>query len=184
MTITTGHRADYTAATEGAGLLRRILRQHAAGVTVVTVPGPAGFTATSFTSVSLEPALVTFFVSVAASATPMVNLAEHFAIHLLDAGHAAVARQFARRGADRFAGLSWSPSPDGVPLLHGICWLTARTILRQRIGDHIQVVGELQAAASNSSRCERALVYHDGGYASTARLVALACPASEADGSG
>ena len=50
------HRTDDPAAT-----LRRALRQHAAGVTVITVPGPAGFTATSFTSVSLEPALVSFY---------------------------------------------------------------------------------------------------------------------------
>lgn len=35
-------------------ILRRTLRRHAAGVTVITVPGPAGFTATSFTSVSLR----------------------------------------------------------------------------------------------------------------------------------
>ena len=35
--------------TERADLLRRTLRRHAAGVTVITVPGPAGFTATSFT---------------------------------------------------------------------------------------------------------------------------------------
>ena len=58
MTITTDTPAD---------LLRRTLRHQAAGVTILTVPGPAGFTATSFTSVSLQPALVSFYLAATAS---------------------------------------------------------------------------------------------------------------------
>lgn len=64
MTITTATATTSAPTPAGADIVRRTLRRHAAGVTVITVPGPAGFTATSFTSVSLEPALVSFCIGV------------------------------------------------------------------------------------------------------------------------
>ncbi|MER5885409.1 flavin reductase family protein [Streptomyces sp. NPDC001941] len=148
--------------------LRRALREHAAGVTVITVPGPAGFTATSFTSVSLEPALVTFFVGLTASTAAAVARADHFAVHLLGAGDADLAARFAARAALRFHGVDWTPSPEGVPLLRGVGRLTARTVLRQRVGDHLQVVGALQDAAPLPGH--QPLIHHNGGYATAAPL--------------
>ncbi|MEU3463619.1 flavin reductase family protein [Streptomyces sp. NPDC006733] len=150
-------------------LLRRTLRRHAAGVTVITVPGPAGFTATSFTSVSLDPALVTFYLGLTASTARAVQEAEHFAVHVLGPGNAALAQQFARSGTDRFAGVSWTRSPDGLPLLDGVpAWLTARVTLRQRIGDHLQIVGEVETGGGPATG--PGLVHHDGVFASTASL--------------
>ena len=144
--------------------LRRAMRSHAAGVTIVTVPGPAGFTATSFTSVSLKPALVSFCLDRAASTLPQVQAAEHFAVHLLAADGVELARRFARSGTDRFAGIRWTPTSEGVPLLQDAPgWLLATVMLRQRLGDHIQVVGELLEVGGGPG--EAALVYHDGGFA-------------------
>ena len=146
-----------------ADLLRQTLRRHAAGVTVLTVPGPAGFTATSFTSVSLEPALVSFYLSSTASTAAAVRAAGIFAVHVLSEDQAGIARRFATSGADRFAGTSWSPGPEGVPLLDGVpAWLTARPILRQPVGDHLLVVGEvLDAGGSGDSS---PLLHHSGGF--------------------
>jgi Flavin reductase like domain/Luciferase-like monooxygenase len=61
-----------------SGLFRALLRRHAAAVVVITAPGepPAGFTATSFTSVSLEPPLVSFCLARTASAWPAVQAAD------------------------------------------------------------------------------------------------------------
>ncbi|MFG2938312.1 flavin reductase family protein [Streptomyces sp. NPDC048282] len=151
-----------------AELLRRTLREHAAGVTVITVPGPAGFTATSFTSVSLEPSLVTFFVALTASTAAAVARADHFAVHLLGARHADLAVRFAARAVPRFHGVDWTSSPEGVPLLQGVARLTARTVLRQRVGDHLQVVGALLDAEPLPGH--EPLVHHHGGYATTAPL--------------
>nr|WP_035804024.1 flavin reductase family protein [Kitasatospora mediocidica] len=146
-----------------AELLRRTLRRHAAGVTVVTVPGPAGFTATSFTSVSLQPALVSFYLSATASAAPAVRAAELFAVHLLDRRQEQLAGRFARSGIDRFEGTDWTPDEHGVPLLHGAAaWLTARPVLFQEIGDHLLVVGEVAAAGAGEGGAP--LVYHDGAF--------------------
>ncbi|MEU4893418.1 flavin reductase family protein [Streptomyces sp. NPDC044780] len=146
-----------------AELLRRTLRRHPSGVTVVTVPGPAGFTATSFTSVSLEPALVSFYLSAGASTAPAVRSAEVFAVHLLGADQQQLARDFARSGVDRFAGVGWTPAAGGVPILTDVpAWLTAQPVLLQQIGDHLLVVGRVLDAGGPATGAP--LVHHDGGF--------------------
>ena len=146
-----------------ADMLRRTLRRQATAVTVVTVPGPAGFTATSFTSASLEPALVSFYLSATASTASAVRAAKVFAVHLLAAGQADLAREFARSGVDRFAGVEWAPRVGGVPLLAGVAaWLTAETVHMQDIGDHFLVVGRLSEVGGPGA--EPPLVHHDGSF--------------------
>jgi flavin reductase (DIM6/NTAB) family NADH-FMN oxidoreductase RutF len=144
-------------------LLRRTLRRHASGVTVVTVPGPVGFTATSFTSVSLEPALISFYVSATASAAPAVRAADLFAVHALDRDQEELATRFARSGVDRFAGTDWTPGDAGVPILSGTAaWLTARPVLVQAVGDHLLVAGEVVDAGVRDGSAP--LVHHDGSF--------------------
>ncbi|WP_413252397.1 flavin reductase family protein [Streptomyces lydicus] len=150
-------------------ILRSTLRRHAAGVTVITVPGPAGFTATSFTSVSLRPPLVSFFLGLGASTAPAVREADRFAVHLLGTQNAEVARQFARSGVDRFQGIAWTEHEDGLPVLDDIpAWLTARVTLRQPVGDHLLVVGEVETGAVHQDTT--ALVHHDGAFAAARPL--------------
>ncbi|MFC4031908.1 flavin reductase family protein [Streptomyces polygonati] len=147
----------------GADLLRRTLRRQANTVAVVTVPGPAGFTATSFTSASLEPALVSFYLASTASTAPAVRAADVFAVHLLAAQQTELARGFARSGVDRFAGVEWAPGDSGVPLLAGVdAWLTARTVQVHDIGDHFLVVGRILAAGGPAAAAP--LVHHDGAF--------------------
>ncbi|KAB1988154.1 flavin reductase family protein [Streptomyces triticiradicis] len=154
-----------TVTTRAAELLKRTLRRHAAGVTVLTVPGPAGFTATSFTSASLEPALVSFYLSTTASSASAVRAAPVFAAHVLGEDQQDLAERFARSGVDRFAGVPWSPGPEGVPLLRDVpAWLTARPVLCQEVGDHLLVVGEVTAAGCGDSRPP--LLHHAGVFGS------------------
>lgn len=151
-------------------ILRRTLRRHAAGVTVITVPGPAGFTATSFTSVSLRPPLVSFCLGLGASTAPAVREADRFAVHLLGTQNAEVAGQFARSGVDRFQSIAWTEHEDGLPVLDDVpAWLTARVTLRQSVGDHLLVVGEVETGAVRQDAT--ALVHHDGAFAAARRLL-------------
>ncbi len=143
---------------------RSLLRHQASTVTVVTVPGqpPAGFTATSFTSVSLRPPLVSFCLDRAASSWPAVESAEHVGVHLLGAGQADLARTFATHGADRFACTAWRSGPRGVPLLDGaLAWLVGRVAGRITAGDHAIVLAEPVAAGYREGA---PLLYHDGRY--------------------
>src|SRR4051812_7090297 len=101
---------------------RSLLRCQASTVTVVTAPGlpPAGFTATSFTSVSLRPPIVSFCLSRDSSTWPTIARANHVAVHLLGKDQSDVARRFATSGIDRFASpTAWSPGPHDVPILDG-----------------------------------------------------------------
>jgi flavin reductase (DIM6/NTAB) family NADH-FMN oxidoreductase RutF len=145
--------------------VRRLLRRHAATVTVVTTDfggAPVGFTATSFTSVSLRPPLVSFCHDRGSSSWPAVAAAGHVAVHLLGAAQADLARTFAGHGIDRFAGTPWRPGPYGMPLLDGaLAWLVGRVAGRISAGDHTIVLAEPVAAEFAEGT---PLLYHNGRY--------------------
>ncbi|MEU3823135.1 flavin reductase family protein [Streptomyces sp. NPDC030392] len=152
-----------------AALFRRTLRCHAAGVTIVTVPGPAGFTATSFCAMSLDPALISFCVATGNSAAHAVRQADRFAVHLLGADDADLADRFARSGEDRFASTVGVTDHDGLPVLTAVpAWLAARVVARRPVGDHVLTIGEVIAGGVRAS--QPALVRHDGHYVVTAPL--------------
>jgi flavin reductase (DIM6/NTAB) family NADH-FMN oxidoreductase RutF len=158
-----------TLAAIDSGLFRRVLRRHAAAVVVVTAPGPAGFTATSFTSVSLDPPLVSFCVSRSGSAWPAVSAAPLVAVHVLTADQEPLARIFATPGIDRFAAHeplgTWHESPDGVPLLDGaLAILICRVENQFEAGDHTIVVASPVDATHHDDTEATPLVYHDGEY--------------------
>ena len=152
-----------------ADLFRSLLRRHAAAVVVITAPGepPAGFTATSFTSVSLDPPLVSFALAHSASAWPAVQTSEVIAVHVLTQEQEQVARTFATRGIDRFAAHgAWRPGPEGVPLLDGVlATLVCRVYQRVEAGDHTIVLATPEIGAVHEDLAATPLVYHDGSYA-------------------
>ncbi|MFI2666614.1 flavin reductase family protein [Micromonospora carbonacea] len=134
-------------------LLDALLHPQAATVAVVTMPGrparrgrpalpPAGFTAASFTAVSLEPPLVSFCLASATVSWPAVARAEHVAVHLFAAGQQGAARALA-------AGPGWSPGPFGVPLVDGaLAVLLCRVTHRVPAGDHAVVIAAPLALGS------------------------------------
>lgn len=153
-----------------ADAFRTLLRRQAATVTVVTAPGspPVGFTATSFTSVSLRPPLVSFCVDRGSSSWPTLERAGHVGVHLLGEDQHEVARTFATSGIDRFAAhTGWRNGPDGVPLLDSAAaWLLCRVTERVTAGDHVIVLAEpLHGQHAHSAA---PLIYHMGRYTSVA----------------
>jgi flavin reductase (DIM6/NTAB) family NADH-FMN oxidoreductase RutF len=162
--------------TVDADLFRSLLRHQASTVTVVTAPGtpPAGFTATSFTSVSLQPPLVSFCLDRTASSWPTVAVADHVAVHLLSHRQQDLARTFATSGIDRFAPpTAWRPGPHGVPLLDGtLAWLVCRVVDRVPAGDHVVVLAQPLLAEYGGQ--DSPLLYHQGRYACLAPIVPLA----------
>jgi flavin reductase (DIM6/NTAB) family NADH-FMN oxidoreductase RutF len=141
------------------------LKAHAAGVVVVTGQTggtPAGLTATSFTAVSLDPPLVSFYAAKSSTTWPTLRTAEHFAVNVLAQGQDGIAARFAGRGLDRFAGTSWYPNEHGVPLLEGaVAQLTCEPYDTIEIGDHELVVGLVIDAVV---RTELPLLYHQGRF--------------------
>ncbi|MEU2791284.1 flavin reductase family protein [Streptomyces sp. NPDC007100] len=169
MTAPTGLGTSRSAAPD---LLRSVFRQHAAGVAVITAPGtrPAGFTATSLTSVAADPPLLSFGISTGASSWPAVSEAGHIGVHILGEHQQELAATFARSGADRFAApTSWRSGPYGVPVLDGVlAWLVCEVVARVPAGDHRIVLGrvvegdpEVRPGPAGQSR---PLLYHQGRF--------------------
>ncbi|EYT78830.1 flavin reductase [Streptomyces sp. Tu 6176] len=149
------------------GLLRSVFRRHAAGVAVITARGdhgPVGFTATSLTSVSAEPPLLSFGIGTGASSWPALSRTGHLGVHLLGEHQEELAATFARSGADRFAApTSWHDGPEGVPLLDGVlARLVCRVVARVPAGDHRIVVAEL--VLGDHTGPGRPLLYHQGRF--------------------
>ncbi|WP_067169690.1 flavin reductase family protein [Microtetraspora niveoalba] len=140
---------------------------HAAGVVVVTAlpeGEPVGMTATSFSSVSLSPPLVSFYVARTSTTWPRLRLAAGFAVNVLASHQAEVAARFAAKGVDRFAHPTrWTEGPDGVPLLDDVsAHLVCRTHHTAEVGDHILVLGLVTATSVEGAG--RPLLYHQGRF--------------------
>ncbi|MET9021954.1 flavin reductase family protein [Actinopolymorpha sp. NPDC004070] len=148
-------------------LFRSVFRRYAAGVVVVTADagfGPAGFTATSLASISLDPPLVSFALSTNASSWRTISVAESVVVNFLDAEQHTLARTFATSGIDRFAPPTrWSRLPDdGEPVLDDAAGvLRGRVEHRFPVGDHHLVVARI---IDGTSREHAPLVYHAGAY--------------------
>ncbi|MGW4733543.1 flavin reductase family protein [Streptomyces shenzhenensis] len=148
-------------------LLRSAFRRHAAGVAVITARGalgPVGFTATSLTSVSAEPPLLSFGIGTGASSWPAIAETGHVGVHILGEHQHELAATFARSGADRFGPpTAWRDGPQGVPVLGGVlAWLVCRVVGRVPAGDHRIVLAEVELGDADGAG--RPLLYHQGGF--------------------
>lgn len=148
-------------------LLRSVFRRHAAGVAVITARGehgPVGFTATSLTSVSAEPPMISFGIGTGSSSWPTLSRADHVGVHLLGEHQRELAATFARSGADRFAPpTAWREGPKGVPVLDDVpAWLVCRLHTRVPAGDHRIVLAEV--LLGDPTGPGRPLLYHQGRF--------------------
>lgn len=149
-----------------AQTLRSVFRQHAAGVAVITAHGghPVGFTATSLSSVCLEPPMLSFGIATSNSCWPVIAEAQYVGVHVLADHQRELGATFARSGADRFAPPTiWHVGPGGVPLLDGVlARLVCRVSACISVASHRIVIAEaLDADSLNSGR---PLIYHDGDF--------------------
>ena len=147
--------------------LRRALGTFATGVTVVTTMDtdgtPRGFTANSFTSVSLEPPLILVCLAKSAAGCPVFHAAESYAVNVLSEGQKTVSATFSSRGADRFASVDWSTRATGSPIIAGVvAWLDCRMHEVVDAGDHYILIGRIvdydYAASSPLGFCRGAYV--------------------------
>jgi len=146
---------------------RTALGMFATGVTIVTARGSSGqlvgLTASSFNSVSLEPPLVLWSLSQAASSMDAFRAGSHYAINILAADQQDLAQRFATRGAERFADLAFTEGASGAPLIAG-CVATFECFNRSRYveGDHVIFVGEVEHCTHRPGTSP--LLYHGGKF--------------------
>lgn len=164
--VTGGDTSDY----------RKILGHVPTSVAVVTAStrsGPAGMTVGSFTSVSLDPPLIAFFVDRASTTWPRLYAASYFGVNILGNGHGELCRAFSRRAEDRFSGVDWSASARGVPLLdEAIVTLECARVKVDLIGDHYQVVGRVESLELRAA--QPPLIFLRGGFVDLAAREGMA----------
>jgi 3-hydroxy-9,10-secoandrosta-1,3,5(10)-triene-9,17-dione monooxygenase reductase component len=148
---------------------RRVLGSFCSGVTVITAAsdGLVGMTCQSFFSLSLDPPLIAFSPSRASTSYPKIREARQFAVNILAADQAGLARQFARSGTDKWKGIDWTPGPASCPLLRGavasiVCDLDAE----HEAGDHYLVVGRVRHLIHNHHR--RPLLFFNSRFTALA----------------
>ncbi len=148
-------------------LFRKALAGFPSGVTVVTTcdagGGMVGFTASAFTSLSLDPPLVLVCPARTSSTYPHLQARGSFAVHILAAGQQDVAMAFASKGTDKVAALEWSLSDLGNPILPGAGVVIECTLWNEYDGgDHAIMVGEVKRIEQNDGPV---LLYHRGAMA-------------------
>lgn len=121
-----------------------------------------GLTASSFTSVSLDPPLVLFCLGEDSSSHGVFERADGFVVHILAAGQEELSNLFASKSSDKFEQVDYREGPGGAPLLPGCLAVLECSAWRKiTAGDHLILVGEVQSAQSNA---DPPLLFYRGGY--------------------
>ncbi|MCZ0980770.1 flavin reductase family protein [Streptomyces diastatochromogenes] len=149
------------------GEFRRVLGHFASGVTIMTAldaDGPTGFACQSFASLSLDPPLVTFMVARTSTTWPRIAAAGTFCVNILGADQGGLCRSFAVSGADKFAGVDWTPSPvTASPRLTGApAWIDCVITAVHTGGDHLIVVGRVESLGAEQEADP--LLFHRGRF--------------------
>ncbi|MQY26134.1 flavin reductase family protein [Nocardia aurantia] len=148
--------------------LRTVLAQWATGVVVLTTRteegGHHGMTASSFTSVALDPPLVSVCVASDSTTCRLIRSSGVFAVNVLGCDHEEIGRRFATASAtDRFAVGDWDIATTGTAVLtDAVAWIDCVVAACYPAGDHTIVLGLVQDAAT--PRPAAPLIYHDRTY--------------------
>jgi flavin reductase (DIM6/NTAB) family NADH-FMN oxidoreductase RutF len=146
---------------------RQLLGHFATGVSVLTLTTPEGrplgMTANSLSSVSLSPPLISVCVDREAEMHPVILPASEFVVNVLASDQEALARRFSDKHEDRFDGVGYRLSPEGLVLLDGA--LAHFVCTREATypgGDHTIVLGRVVGGTAHEGH---PLLYYRGGYA-------------------
>ena len=127
---------------------RRVLGYYATGVTILTAQrpdGPAGMACNSLTSVSLDPPLIAVCPARTSGTWRAIRDAGSFVANVMAADHVARVRAFARKGQDRFAGVSWHRRSCGPALDDALAWIDCEVVDEHEAGDHTIAVARVVA---------------------------------------
>jgi flavin reductase (DIM6/NTAB) family NADH-FMN oxidoreductase RutF len=144
-----------------------VLGRFSSGVTVVTTKAvdgsDQGMTVSAFSSVSLEPPLVLICIEKTASVYDALTRAPAFVVNILSAKQEQIARRFSIVDIDRFEGVGFSRTRNGIAVLDDVLGvIECNRFALHDAGDHTVIVAEVEATrAENGSP----LLYYRGGYA-------------------
>lgn len=120
---------------------------------------PEGMAASSFTSVSMDPPLVSVCVANTSTTWPKLADLNRLGLSVLAGHHGTVARTLSAKNADRFSDVDWLATDTGAVFVHGsTLWLECTLHQRVAAGDHEIVVMRIEALAVHPDVAP--MVYH------------------------
>jgi flavin reductase (DIM6/NTAB) family NADH-FMN oxidoreductase RutF len=124
---------------------------------------PFGLAASSFTSVSLAPPLVSVSIQHSSTTWPVLRQLPRLGVSVLAEGQDEICNRLADKTGDRFAGTDWSASPDGSVFMHGATlWLDCTIHAEVPSGDHDIVLLHIHGLRADASTPP--LVFHGSRY--------------------
>jgi len=146
---------------------REVMAHYPTGVTAVTGVAddgrPTAMVVGTFSSVSLDPPLVSFMPMIGSSTFARLRTAKSYCINVLAHDQVELCRTLAVSKEDKFAGVAWKMSPYGAPMLDGavayVHCVPDRTI---EAGDHYIELCAVTAMEVN--RPVTPLLFFQGGY--------------------
>ncbi|MGC8855887.1 MAG: flavin reductase family protein [Anaerolineae bacterium] len=151
-------------------ILRQAMRAWTTGVAIVTAAHGNerhGMTINSFTSVALEPPLISVSLQTTTRTHRLVSLAGAFGVTILSAEQKELSERFAGRVAaeeNRLAGLETETLVTGAPVLKGgLASLDCRIVQTIQAGTNTLFLAEVMAVHSENSD-HQPLVYYNRGY--------------------
>jgi flavin reductase (DIM6/NTAB) family NADH-FMN oxidoreductase RutF len=152
--------------------LRGAYGRFPSGVTAVCglVDGqPAGIAASSFTSVSMEPPLVSVCVAHTSTTWPVLRRASRLGVSVLAEDQGPVARALASKTPDRFASVNWVAEPPGsVFVLGAALWLECRIVEEVPAGDHVIALLEIDRLWPHAA--VPPMIFHASTFTSLAKI--------------
>ncbi len=136
------------------------------GVTVVTTRDPEGdlrgFTANSFTSVSLDPPLVLVCLHRRAPSLHAFQPGRGFAVNVLADDQEWMSQRFGRRSDNKFEGVPHQLGSSGAPIIDGcIAHIECTLETSYDGGDHVILLGRVRNVATNDGS---PLIFHRSRY--------------------
>ncbi|MDT2004199.1 flavin reductase family protein [Rhodococcus opacus] len=145
---------------------RTVLGQFCTGVTVITTIDdgePVGFACQSFAALSLEPPLVLFCPTKTSRSWAAIERSGIFCVNVLSEEQQSTCARFGSRDPDKFAGIDWTESPLGSPILTGsLAHIDCSLESVHDGGDHWVAFGRVSSLSE--IREERPLLFYRGQY--------------------
>ena len=150
-------------------LLKKVMRRWTTGITVVSASHNGrehGMTVSSFTSVSLEPPLVTISLMKNTRTLEMIVASNSFAITILSSEQSAVSKVFAGQVGDdenRFTGIETTNLVTGAPMIEGgLAFFDCKVFEKFDFATNSLILGEVIAAEIGDQ--DKPLLYFDQQY--------------------
>ncbi|UMG93508.1 flavin reductase family protein [Nocardioides sp. TF02-7] len=128
---------------------------------------PVGLAASSFTSVSLDPPLVSFSVARTSKTWPDLRRADHLGVTVLADHHGEACRRLAGPVESRFDGIAVSVTSAGaVTVDDGLARFDCTVHREVEAGDHLVVLLQLHAVDHSGDLADGSspLVFHRSGF--------------------